>query len=71
MRQRDPNRGRSLSDDSGIIIGVLVAALVIIVGTFLFWPRGDTNPGTAMRDDSPRTERAPVTPQPAPTKPAQ
>jgi hypothetical protein len=70
MRQRDPNWRRSLSDDSGIIIGVLVAALVA-VGIVALWPRGDTNPGTAMRDNSPRTERAPVTPQPAPTKPAQ
>jgi hypothetical protein len=69
MRQRDPNWRRSLSDDSGIIIGVLIAALVA-VGIVMFWPKDETNPATAMRDNSPRTERAPVTPQSAPTKPA-
>jgi hypothetical protein len=69
MHQRDPNR---LFDGNTIFIGVLIAAL-LVAGLFVFWPRGTTTTGTAMRDDSPRVERPAQkpTPAPAPTKPAQ
>ena len=68
MRQRDPKSWHDLPDDSGVIVGILVAAL-IVVDLFVFWPRGDTHTGTAMRDNAPRTERAPTTT--LPTKPVQ
>ena len=74
MQQQDPSRRRKeFSDNNKVVLGILVAAL-IVVGFFVFWPQGDTRTGWAMRDDSPRTQRAPATtpsPQPDPAKPAQ
>ena len=69
MQQRDPNRYTDTPGSSMALLGILIAALVF-VGLFVFWPRGTTPTGTAMRDTSPKAERPAVTPAPAPTTPA-
>jgi hypothetical protein len=69
MDQRDPKNWRhDLPNDTGVLAGIL-AALLIAIGLLMFWPRSETNPATAFRDNGPRTERTPTTPAPQPPKP--
>jgi hypothetical protein len=56
------------SDNTGIVAGFAIAAIVALA-LLVMWPRGEGT-STAMRDSSPRVERAPSTPQsPPPAKP--
>ena len=66
MAPRYPHPHRKEVPTAAITAGILLA-VAIVLAAFLFWPRGATTTGTAMRDDFPRVQRPAVTPAPVPT----
>jgi len=80
MYEHDPNRDRpsirqqvEARSGAGIAAGILAAALIVLLA-FTFWPNGDNRTGTSVTQNAPREERAPTTTppsnKPAPTTPA-
>jgi hypothetical protein len=67
MYENDPDRmlrprigEPAEASSTGVIIGGLVAAALVVLLAFSFWP-GDNRSGTAVTQNTPRTER-PATP---------